>query len=117
MVLVTALIFLIEIISETMKMLSLSLRLYGNIHGGHEVVSKLNDLGQVGGWNVPIGGLLIPIKLLTCVVQALVFTLLLAVYLGLVTHHEEEPGGQHSASDETGRLLEGNPHALEAHAV
>jgi F-type H+-transporting ATPase subunit a len=94
LLLVSAMIFIIEVISETMKMLSLSLRLYGNIHGGHEVVHNLDHLGHLDffgiGLNIPVGGLLLPIKLLTCVVQALVFTLLLSVYLGLVTHHEDE---------------------------
>lgn len=91
---ISALIFMIEFVSEWMKMVSLSLRLYGNIHGGHEVVANLNSLGKfsVGDFDVaiPIGALLLPIKLLTCLVQALVFTLLLAVYLGLVTHHDDE---------------------------
>ncbi len=94
LVLVSGMIFIIEILSETMKMLSLSLRLYGNIHGGHEVVLNLNNLGNfaIGGTEVhlPVGGLLLPIKLLTCIVQPLVFTLLFSVYLGLVTHHEED---------------------------
>ncbi len=94
LVAVSGMIFLIEIISETMKMLSLSLRLYGNIHGGHEVVLQLNNLGNIdlGGMHLhlPVGGLLLPIKLLTCIVQPLVFTLLFSVYLGLVTHHEDE---------------------------
>lgn len=93
LVLVTGMIFMIEIVSETMKMLSLSLRLYGNIHGGHEVVLNLNNLGNINlfgiAMHLPVGGLLLPIKLLTCIVQPLVFTLLFSVYLGLVTHHEE----------------------------
>jgi F-type H+-transporting ATPase subunit a len=114
LVLVTGMIFIIEIISEAMKMVSLSLRLYGNIHGGHEVVTNLNNLGHfsIGGTEVmiPVGAFLIPIKLLTVIVQALVFTLLFSVYLGLVTHHEEEghPKEVHGTP--------GDPQALEAAA-
>jgi F-type H+-transporting ATPase subunit a len=93
MVIVSGMIFLIEIISEAMKLLSLSLRLYGNIHGGHEVLLNLNNLGKLsfGQYDayIPVGGLLLPIKLLTCLVQALVFSLLFCVYIGLVTSHEE----------------------------
>jgi len=100
LVAVSGLIFIIELISEAMKMISLSLRLYGNIHGGHEVVLNLNNLGHFNVWGiefaVPIGAVLIPIKLLTCIVQALVFTLLFCVYLGLVTHHEEDHGPAHA---------------------
>jgi len=112
LILVSGMIFIIEIISEAMKMVSLSLRLYGNIHGGHEVVSRLNGLGNfaIAGHEIalPIGALLIPIKLLTVIVQALVFTLLFSVYLGLVTHHEEEHGHGHE-----NQAMDGNPHALE----
>ena len=86
MIPITIMIFVIEIISETMKNVSLSLRLYGNIHGGHEAVVKMNELGQ--GY-FPVGDLLLPIKLLPVVVQALIFCLLFAVYLSLVTSHAE----------------------------
>jgi F-type H+-transporting ATPase subunit a len=50
-------------------------------------VDAINKLG--GPW-VPAGSLLLfPIKVLTCTVQALIFTLLFCVYLSLVTHHED----------------------------
>jgi len=94
MVVISAMIFVIEIISEVMKNVSLSLRLYGNIHGGHQAVEAMNHLG--GSW-IPIGEFLLPIKILTCVVQAMIFTLLTCVYLSLVTHHEEDHGDDHGA--------------------
>lgn len=88
-----AMIFMIEIVSELLKLASLSIRLYGNIDGGHRVVETLNDVLHFSAGNleiaVPFGAFLVLIKLLTCLVQALVFTLLLSVYIGLVTHHEE----------------------------
>jgi F-type H+-transporting ATPase subunit a len=92
LVLISVMIFFIEIISEIMKNVSLSLRLYGNIHGGHEAVVAMNNLGLhvFGKTGIPFGEFLIPIKLLTCVVQAMIFCLLLCVYISLVTHHEEE---------------------------
>jgi F-type H+-transporting ATPase subunit a len=89
MVIISGLIFTIEIISELMKNVSLSLRLYGNIHGGHLAVEAMNNLGNK--IYLPIGVLvLLLIKLLTCLVQALIFTMLTCVYLSLVTHHEED---------------------------
>lgn len=87
---ITLMIFVIELISEVMKNVSLSLRLFGNISGGHQAVVALNDLGAPA--YLPLGFFLLPIKLLTCVVQALIFTLLTCVYISLVTHHEEEHG-------------------------
>lgn len=89
---VTPLIFSIEIISELMKNVSLSLRLYGNIHGGHQAVEAMNKLGE--SIYVPVGAFLLPIKLLTVIVQALIFTLLTCVYLSLVTHHDEGHEGE-----------------------
>ena len=84
---ISIMIFVIELISEVMKNVSLSLRLYGNIHGGHEAVTAMNSLG---GPYLPFGALLLPIKLLTCVVQAMIFSLLTCVYISLVTHHEHD---------------------------
>jgi len=91
---ITILIFCVEIISELMKNVSLSLRLFGNIHGGHVAVEKLNEIAAP--W-FPLGGLLLLVKLLTVIVQALVFTMLTCVYISLVTHHEEDHGGQEAA--------------------
>jgi F-type H+-transporting ATPase subunit a len=88
MVLISAMIFVIEIISEVMKNVSLTLRLYGNIEGGHQAGDAMTKLGEE--WLIPVGAFLMPIKLLTCVVQALIFTLLTCVYLSLVTHHDHE---------------------------
>lgn len=90
-VIISAMLFVIEIISELMKNVSLSLRLYANIHGGHEAVTAMNHLGDA--LYLPLGGVLLPLKLLTCVVQALIFTLLTCVYISLVTHHEEDEHG------------------------
>jgi F-type H+-transporting ATPase subunit a len=87
-------LFPIEVISELMKNVSLSLRLYGNIHGGHTAVEALNEIGKPVYF--PLGGLLLLVKLLTVVVQSLVFTLLTCVYIALVTHHEEDHGDQPS---------------------
>ncbi len=87
MIPISGMIFVIEIISELMKNVSLSLRLFGNIHGGHAAVVAMNDLGAP--W-VPLGFFLLPIKLLTCVVQALIFTLLSCVYISLVTSHDHD---------------------------
>lgn len=94
LIFISLMIFVIEIISELMKNLSLSLRIYGNIEGGHKAGDAMNLLGaKLGGlpWlNIPFGAFLLPVKLLTCVVQAMLFTLLTCVYLSLVTHHEHD---------------------------
>lgn len=94
---ITLLLFCIELISEVMKNVSLSLRLFGNIDGGHQAAETLNNLGMhlfgLDWLNIPIGAFLLPIKLLTVVVQALIFCLLTCVYLGMVTSHAGEEHG------------------------
>ena len=103
LVIVSGMIFIIEIVSEAMKNVSLSLRLYGNIDGGHKAVETINGLAKLpflpeDSMGIPFGGLLLPIKLLTCLVQAMVFVLLLCVYLSLVTHHEDDHSDAHEPS-------------------
>ncbi len=89
MFIVTMMIFVIEMISEVMKNVSLSLRLFGNIEGGHLAVTSMNQLGEA--FYVPAGALiLMPIKLMTVIVQAMIFTMLTCVYLALVTGNEDE---------------------------
>ena len=95
LVLISGMLFMIELVSEIMKNLSLSLRVFGNIDGGHQAAEAISTV--VGGvfhmsW-VPAGTLLVPIKLLTCLVQAMIFSLLTCVYISLVTHHEHDDHG------------------------
>lgn len=97
---ITVMIFVVEIISELMKNVSLPLRLFGNIHGGHMAVEAMNNVLVIGNFSVPFGFALIPIKLLTCVVQALIFTLLTCVYISLVTHHEDHDEHEHGHGHE-----------------
>ncbi len=91
---ITPVIFAIEVVSEIIKNASLSLRIYGNIFGGGEAVHAMNELGH--SFYVPLGEFLMPIKLLTVVVQAMIFCILTCVYLSLVTgHHDEDHGDEH----------------------
>lgn len=87
---ITLLLFGVELISEAAKMLSLSLRLYGNISGEHEVGAQLGNLVHIGNFGVPLHALLLPLGVFVSVVQALVFTILACVYLSLMTAHEAE---------------------------
>ena len=94
-IIITPMIFVIELISEFIKVGTLSLRLYGNISGGHTVKAGLDALVQpihVGSTQIPIplGVLILPLEFLVCIIQAFVFTLLTCVYLSLVTSHDEE---------------------------
>lgn len=105
---ITVMIFLIELVSEMMKNVSLSLRLFGNISGGHQAVTAMNDLGMgmFGETGIPFGFFLVPVKLLTCVVQAMVFSVLTCVYLSLVTGHHDD----HEHADDHGHATPAAAH-------
>ena len=83
---------LLEIISEVAKMLSLSLRLFGNIFAG-EVL--LTVMAALIAYLVPLPFL--AMELLVGIVQAMVFSLLTLVYLTIATtpvHHVESHGAE-----------------------
>ncbi|MCC6729390.1 MAG: F0F1 ATP synthase subunit A [Chthonomonadales bacterium] len=89
------LLFPIEVISELVKPFTLALRLFGNIFGEDTVIIVLATLGILLLPQVPVVALHFPVlvlALLTTFVQALVFTLLTAIYIALQSHHEEEHG-------------------------
>lgn len=74
----------IELISHIARPLSLSVRLMGNMMADHKVVMSFFALVP---FLVPIPFLVL--GLLVCVIQALVFCTLAAVYIGMATEHEE----------------------------
>lgn len=71
---------LIEIISEMAKVLSLSLRLFGNIFAGEVLISVISGLVSV---LVPAPFMML--ELLVGLIQASVFTMLTLVYLTVLT--------------------------------
>jgi len=115
------LMFVIEIISHLARPLSLTLRLFGNIVGGHillAVIFLLMGLDGLIGWalsgSVPgaiIGGLggivtiaftvgfLYPLKILVAFLQAFIFVMLTMLYIaGAIEeseHHAEQHAGHH----------------------
>lgn len=89
---------IIEVISILFRPVSLSLRLFGNIFAGETLLHTMAELGEKMGWPDAlafVGRVLLPIpfyfmELLVGLVQAIVFTLLCAVYVQLSTAHDEE---------------------------
>jgi F-type H+-transporting ATPase subunit a len=82
---------LIEIISILVRPVSLSFRLFGNILGGENLMHAMYGVQK---WVLPVPFYFL--ELLIGFVQALVFTLLVSVYIGLICNHgdeEHEPGG------------------------
>ena len=87
---------IIEVISIMFRPISLSFRLFGNIFGGENLMHSMSEICQ---WGLPIPFYFL--EMLIGLVQALVFTLLVSVYIGLICNHGdghegEEHGGEHS---------------------
>ncbi|GDY18466.1 ATP synthase subunit a [Verrucomicrobiota bacterium] len=73
----------IEVVSIAFRLISLSFRLYGNVFGGENLIHALGDIAP---YFIPaVAGLL---EVLVGLIQAFVFTLLSAVYIGLICNHE-----------------------------
>ena len=76
---------LIEVVSIAFRPISLSFRLFGNVYGGENLLTSMTGMAP---YLVPIPFYLY--EVLVGVVQALIFTLLVAIYIGLMTNHDEE---------------------------
>jgi len=82
---------LLEIVSEVAKVISLSLRLFGNIYAGEVLLTVIASLtGKLPPFLLPLP--FIAMELLVGVVQAAVFSILTLVYL---TSAVEKPHGEH----------------------
>jgi len=101
------LVGLIEFASELFRMLTLTLRLWGNVLGGEIMLVVMSALLFVPGAALPFVGLEVFIGL----VQGLIFSLLVLIYFILATESHEEHG-------ETEHALEPHPDDVQpAHAT
>ena len=94
--LIFAMVGCIEIISILIRPVSLSFRLFGNMFGGENLLMNVTGLFL---WLIPVP--IYFLELLIGIVQAFVFTLLTAVYIGLVCNHSaNHDTTEHSSSQE-----------------
>ena len=85
----------IEIVSIAFRPISLSFRLFGNVFGGESLLHSMFEMGnQLGApaWlsDIMMGVVPLPfyfLEVLIGIVQALVFMLLVSVYIGLICNH------------------------------
>ena len=94
---IAPIMFPIEIISHLSRVMSLSLRLFGNIFGEEMVVLIL---ASIVPFIVPLP--MMVLGLITGTLQAFIFMLLTMIYLAGAVHteHDEEHGHAHEARDE-----------------
>lgn len=90
-----AFVGIIEVVSIAFRTVSLPFRLFGNIFGGENLLVNMMGLTGVDwlGWILGIPFYFL--ELLVGLIQALVFTILVAVYIGLICNHESEEGHAH----------------------
>ena len=101
LVLIFFLVGFLEVISILIRPVSLTFRLYGNIYAGESLLEMMLHLGgHYFGWlaALPFFGL----ELMVGMIQALVFTLLTAVFTALMCKHDEE----HAAEGHGGQAEE-----------
>lgn len=101
--------FPLHIIGEFAKLLSLTIRLFGNIFGEDVVIVILLYLAVkfTQGW-VPVHVLMYFFGVFTSLVQALVFSILTCVYIAMMVVHEDHGGHAH---EENGHKL-GHAHEV-----
>jgi F-type H+-transporting ATPase subunit a len=88
----------IEVISIIFRPVSLTFRLFGNVFGGESLLHSMFHLGEkldFPEWLSNLSMVIVPIpfymlEVLIGVVQALVFMLLVSVYIGLICNHGDE---------------------------
>jgi F-type H+-transporting ATPase subunit a len=104
---ITPLIFGIELISSLIRPLTLGIRLFANMFADEQVALNISNLAPpFTQFLVPIA--LLPLAVFVAMVQTLVFTLLSMIYLGEVSHaHHDEHDEEHA---------EAHGEAVAAHA-
>ncbi|WP_404424605.1 F0F1 ATP synthase subunit A [Nibricoccus sp. IMCC34717] len=79
----------IEVVSIFIRPVTLSMRLFGNVFGGENLLHAMHFLPPFYF-----------LELLVGFVQGLVFTLLSAVYIGLICNHGDDHGDEHAEGHE-----------------
>jgi F-type H+-transporting ATPase subunit a len=87
-----AFFFILEVFSHGFRPVSLSLRLFGNMMGDHQVIEAFTELTKVV---VPVA--FYALGTLVAVIQAFVFTLLSMIYVALAISHGHDPEHGHES--------------------
>ena len=108
LVLVFIAVGLLEVISILFRPVSLSFRLYGNIFAGENLLEAMSIMGgKYLGWLIPLPFYFM--ELIVGLVQALVFTLLTAIFTSLICAHSHDEH-DHDKDHDHGHGAEGHAH-------
>ena len=86
--------FVIELISNMVRPLSLGMRLFGNMYGDEQVAHSISALAPPYTY-ILLPVLLIGLGVFAAVMQTFIFTLLSMIYIGEVSHAPHEHHGEH----------------------
>jgi len=104
MIVIFLFVGVLETLSILFRPVSLSFRLYGNIFAGENMLEAMMNIVPWLSWLIPLPFYFL--ELLVGLVQALVFTLLTAVFTLLICEHEHEEGHGHG-HEEAVKLVAG----------
>ncbi|MFL6254064.1 MAG: F0F1 ATP synthase subunit A [Pyrinomonadaceae bacterium] len=90
------LMFIIELISNLVRPMSLGIRLFGNLFGDEQILGTISNLAPWTKWGLPV--LIMPLSLFVAFMQTFIFVLLSILYISEVSHHHDE----HEHGHETG---------------
>jgi F-type H+-transporting ATPase subunit a len=84
------LMFVIELISNLVRPMSLGIRLFGNLFGDEQILGTISNLAPWTKWGLPV--LIMPLSLFVAFMQTFIFVLLSILYISEVSHHHDEHG-------------------------
>jgi F-type H+-transporting ATPase subunit a len=91
---IAPLLFVIELISNLVRPMSLGIRLFGNLFADEKVVENIANLAPpYTYWGVPI--LLMPLGLFVAFIQTFIFMFLSMVYISEVSHPPHDEHAEH----------------------
>lgn len=96
-IIITPLIFSVEVISNLIRPFTLGIRLFANMFSDEQIFTQITNLyPPFTQFGVPL--LLTLLGIFVAIVQTIVFTFLSMIYISEVTHapHDHEHGGVHS---------------------
>jgi F-type H+-transporting ATPase subunit a len=98
---ITPLIFGIELISNLIRPLTLAIRLFANMFADEQIAMQISNLyAPFTQYFLPV--LIMPLAVFVAFVQTLVFTLLSMIYISEVSHpsHDHDDDEEHAEVDE-----------------
>jgi len=102
-ILITPLIFAIELFSNMIRPATLGIRLFANMFADEQVAMIVSGLyAPFTQFFVPV--ILLPLAVFVAVVQAFVFTLLSTIYLSEVSHAHDDHGHEEHAEEAHGEV-------------